>query len=145
MDGTGSGALPAARGKYGRAVTLSPRAPASSGRDSPLVVAVLAAMAGVRGGYAVAVVGDAPSLTAALLAAAGSSDLVEVDADVAVATLAHDVPTAAGRLGPGGRLVALAADAAAAARTAAAQGLLLRHVEPVAGLAAWSAVRPEST
>jgi hypothetical protein len=144
--GTGQQAVDAAcapPSKYGPPVT-SPRPPAVPGRDTPLVVAVLAAMAGVRRGYAIAVVGSAPSLTAALLAGSGSCALVEVDADVAVAVAAYDVPTAAGRLGPGGRLVALAADHAAAARTAAAQGLLLRHVEPVGGLVAWSAVRPVS-
>lgn len=109
------------------------------------MVAVLAAMAGVRRGYAVAVVGTAPSLTAALLAAAGGGELVQSGAHVAAATQAHDVPVAAGRLGAGGRLVALAADASAAARTAGAHGLLLRHVEPVGALVAWSAVRPEDT
>jgi len=124
-------------------VTLPPSASAPPARDTPLVVAVLSAMAGVRRGYAVAVVGAAPGVTAALLAAAGGGELAQSDAHVAVATHAHDVPAAASRLGPGGRLVALAADASAAARTAAAHGLLLRHVEPVGALVAWSAVRPE--
>ena len=140
--GTG-GATAAA--KYGQPVSLPPSSPAPPGRDTPLVVAVLAALAGVRRGYAIAVEGQAPSLTAALLAASGAGAVVEHDAHVAVAVLAHDVPTAVTRLAPGGRLVALAADAAAAARTATAQGLLLRHVEPVGGLVAWSAVRPEAT
>lgn len=121
-------------GKYGRRV-----------RDRPgdaVLTAVLAALAGVRKGDAVAGVGTSPRLEAALLAGAGGGALVEREAQVVVAGAAHDVPVALTRLAPGGRLVALAADAGAAQRVAAAAGLQLGHVERVGPLVAWSARRP---
>lgn len=110
--------------------------------DQAALVAVLCALAGVRRGDAVTVVGGGVRLEAALLAASGTPALVEQDAQVVVAATAPDVPTALRRLAPGGRLVALAADAAAAHRVAAAGGLQVRYVEPLASGVAWSAVRP---
>lgn len=112
--------------------------------DDPLLTAVLSALAGVRRGDRVAVVGAGPLLVRALLAASATTALVDADARVVVAGAAFDVPLALGRLAPGGRLVAVAADAAAAARVAAASGLELRHVEGVGRRVAWSAVRPET-
>lgn len=116
--------------------------PARPGPDDPLLTAVLSALAGVRIGDAVAGVGTGPRLTAALLAASGTAGLVEQEARVAVAAAAHDVPVALSRLAAGGRLVALAADPAAAGRVCAAAGLQLHHVEPVGPVVAWSARRP---
>jgi protein-L-isoaspartate O-methyltransferase len=114
----------------------------TSGPSEPVLAAVLSALAGVRRGDAVAGVGTGPRTTAALLAAAGAERLATGDARVVVAGAAHDVPTALGLLAPGGRLVAVAADAGAARRVAAGAGLDLRHVEPVGRMVAWSAVRP---
>jgi hypothetical protein len=108
----------------------------------PLVAAVLSALAGARRGQRVAVVGAGPLTTAALLAGAGAASPVEQDADVVVAGAPYDVPAAIPLLAPGGRLVALAADAAAARRVAEAAGLRLHHVEPLRTRVAWSAVRP---
>ena len=106
------------------------------------LAAVLAALAGVRRGDAVAVLGDA-QLLCAVLQAGCARDLVEAPpADVVVAVAAYDVPVAIGLLRPGGRLVAVAADRGAAGRTATAHGLQLRHVEPVLGRVAWSALVP---
>jgi hypothetical protein len=90
----------------------------------------------------VAGVGTGPCTTAALLAMSGGAELADREARVVVAGSAPDVPVAVTRLAAGGRLVALAADAGAARRVAAAHGLELRHVEPVGRLVAWSAVRP---
>jgi hypothetical protein len=103
---------------------------------------VLAALAGVRTGDTVAVVGDHPGLLQVLRAASGADvdALPETDrVRVAVATAAYDVPLAVARLAPGGRLVAVAADAAAAGRTAERHDLVLRYVVPVARGVAWSA------
>lgn len=108
----------------------------------PLLAAVLAALAGPRSGDRVASVGAGPVVARALLAASATDELVDDDAAVVVAGAAFEVPTALARLAPGGRLVAVAADTAAAKRTAAAYGLELRHVEPVGGRTAWSAVKP---
>jgi hypothetical protein len=108
--------------------------------DEPTLVAVLSALAGVRRGHRVAVVGTSPRLTAALLAMCGSEVAVDDDADVVVAGAAHDVPLAVTRLAGGGRLVAVAADAGAARRVASGQGLDLRHVQPLGRVVAWSAV-----
>lgn len=122
--------------------------PPSRGRDvlvgvpDPLTAAVLSALAGARHGFRVAVVGTGPLTTAALLAGSGSPEPVDDAADVVVAGAPYDVPAAVRRLAPGGRLVALAADAAAARRVATAAGLDLRHVEPLRARVAWSAVRP---
>lgn len=116
--------------------------PAGPGPDDPVLVSVLSALAGVRRGDAVAAVGTGARLDAALLAASGTEALAVRDARVAVAGAAHDVPVALSRLGTGGRLVALAADAAAAHRVAVAAGLQMRHVEHLGGQVAWSAVRP---
>lgn len=99
----------------------------------------------MRNGDAVVVLGGGPLLHRALLAGAGvEPEDPEGLARVAVVTAAYDVPTAVARLQPGGRLVALAADRAAAERTAARHGLVLRHVEPLDGRVAWSAVLPVS-
>jgi hypothetical protein len=110
-----------------------------------VLAAVLSALAGVRRGDPVAGVGTGPRLDAALLAASGTACLVGGDAVVVVAGAAHDVPVAVSRLAPGGRLVAVAADEAAARRVAAATGLQVRHVEPFGTQVAWSAVRPHET
>lgn len=110
----------------------------------PLHAAVFAALAGVRRGQRVAVVGAGPRTTAALLAAACSDAPVDSGADVVVAGAPYDVPLALERLAPGGRLVALAADAGAARRVADAAGLQLRHVEAFGAGVAWSGVRPHA-
>ena len=110
--------------------------------DDPVLTAVLCSLAGARTGDRVAVVGAGPTVARALLAMTGTSVLVEAEAAVVVAGAAYEVPTAVTRLAAGGRLVAVAADAAAAARVAAAEGLELRHVERVGPRVAWSAVRP---
>lgn len=107
-----------------------------------MLAAVLCSLAGVRVGHRVAAVGAGPTLVRALLAASGTPELVDSDAAVAVAGAAYEVPTAVTMLAPGGRLVAVAADAAAAQRVATGAGLELRHVERVGPRVAWSAVRP---
>ena len=107
----------------------------------PVLAAVLAALAGARKGDRVAAVGTDPMVARALLAASQTDELVAAEATVVVAGAAHEVATAVALLAAGGRLVGVAADAGAAARTAAAHGLELRHVERVGGRAAWSAVQ----
>ena len=113
--------------------------------DDPVLAAVLCALAGPRRGDRVAEVGAGPLVRRSLLAGSGTDELVDADARVVVAGAAYEVPTALARLAPGGRLVAVAADAAAARRVAAAAGLELRHVEQVGARVAWSAVRPAAT
>lgn len=108
----------------------------------PVLAAVLSALAGARTGDRVAAVGAGPLVARALLAASSTAQLVESEATVVVAGAAYEVPTALTLLAPGGRLVAVAADAGAAARTARAHGLQLRHVQQVGRRAAWSALRP---
>lgn len=108
-----------------------------------VLAAVLAALAGTRTGDRVAVVGAGPMVARALLAASGTTELVDADAAVVVAGAAYEVPTALTLLAPGGRLVAVAADAAAAQRVAAGAGLALGHVQKVGARVAWSARRPE--
>lgn len=91
------------------------------------------------------------SITEASLAAACGQPLLRPDpaadssARVVVVGRAHDVPGAIAVLAPGGRLVAVAADKGAAERVAARAGLVLRHVERVAGHVAWSATRPAAS
>lgn len=123
-----------------------PEAPLTAARpETPgeaLLVAVVSALAGVRHGDRVTGVGIGARTEAALLAASATTALVRADARVVVAGAAHDVPVAVTLLAPGGRLVALAADAGAARRVAEAAGLDLRHVEQVGRVVAWSAVRP---
>ena len=114
------------------------RAPAVS----PVLAAVLLALAGARTGDRVAAVGAGELVERSLLAASSTDRLVETAASVVVAGAAFDVPTALTRLRPTGRLVAVAADRAAAHRVACAAGLQLRHVEAVLGRVAWSATRP---
>lgn len=108
----------------------------------PVLAAVLVALAGPRRGDRVAAVGAGPVVARALLAASASAELAADDAAVVVAGAAYEVPGALALLAPGGRLVAVAADAAAARRVASAAGLELRHVERVGTRVAWSAVRP---
>ena len=123
-------------------LVAGPRGQSVSDTASAELTAVSAALAGVRRGDAVAVVGEGHLLRAVLRAACGR-DLVDAPpADVVVAVVAYDVPVAVGLLRPGGRLVAVAADEGAAGRTASANGLQLRHVEPVLGRVAWSALLP---
>lgn len=103
---------------------------------------MLCSLAGARTGDRVAAVGAGPFVSRALLAMSDTEDLVESDAAVVIAGAAYEVPVAVGMLAPGGRLVAVAADSAAAHRVAAASGLVLRHVERVGARVVWSAVRP---
>lgn len=110
------------------------------------LAAVLSALAGMRKGDAVAAIGCG-RITEASLAAGCGRELIDEKtapdgaAKVVVVGTAHDVPGALRLLAPGGRLVAVAADRPAAARVAAGAGLELRHVEPLDGRVAWSAVR----
>ena len=110
----------------------------------PVLAAVLCSLAGVRVGHRVAAIGAGPVVARALLAASGTTELVDTDAAVVVAGAAYEVPSALAALAPGGRLVAVAADSAAAQRVATAAGLELRHVERVGPRVAWSAVRPSA-
>ena len=108
----------------------------------PLVTAVVAALAGVRQGQAVLVLGPGTTLRRALAAGCGG-DLVDGGpADVVVALLGPDVPAGVAAVRPGGRFVGLAADAGAVERTVARHGLRLTHTEAVAGRVAWSASTP---
>lgn len=109
--------------------------------DDPVLAAVLSALAGARRGDRVAAVGAGPLVVGALLAASQTAELVDGGAHIVVAGAASDVPVALTLLAPGGRLVALAADAAAAGRVAAAGHLELRHVEHIGRRVAWSALR----
>ena len=106
---------------------------------NPLLTAVLAALAGVRDHQRVLVLGEAPLLRRALSAAAQADIVLEGPADVVVAMFAPDVPEAVEQVAPGGRIVGVAADLAAAKRTAERYGLGLQHTEAVAGRVAWSA------
>lgn len=77
------------------------------------------------------------------LEAGSGRDLVDKGpADIVVAHNATDVPSAVTMLKPGGRLVAVAADAGAVERTVARHGLVLRHSKRVGGRVAWSASLP---
>lgn len=106
---------------------------------NPLLAAVLAALAGVRNNQRVLVLGEAPLLRRALAAAAGCEIVDQGPADVVVAVFAPDVPTAVTMVAPNGRVVGVAADVAAATRTAERHGLALQYTEPVSGRVAWSA------
>ena len=106
---------------------------------NPLLTAVLAALAGVRDGQRVLVLGESALLRRALGAAARAEVVGEGPADVVVALFAPDVPTAVAQAVLGGRVVGVAADVAAAKRTAERHGLTLQHTEAVAGRVAWSA------
>lgn len=108
---------------------------------SPLVTAVVVALAGVRVNQSVLVVGKADTIRRALSAGCGRELLTEGPADVVVALTGPDVPDAVLQLAPGGRLVSIAADPGAVERTVARYGLRLQHTEPVAGRTAWSAQR----
>ena len=108
----------------------------------PLLAAVLCALAGVRRGNRVRAVGVSPVVGAALLSGAEAAAFADGPADVVVAGAAYEVPAALQVLAPGGRLVSVAADAAAAARVAGAAGLVRLHVVPLGRGVAWSAVRP---
>ena len=110
----------------------------------PLVTAVVVALAGVRDGQDVAVIGAGAVLRRALEAGCRRELTGEGPADVVVALAAFDVPGALTMLRPGGRLVALAADNGAVERSVALHGLVLRHAEPVGGKVAWSATVPLS-
>ena len=107
-----------------------------------MLAAVLCSLAGARTGDRVAVVGAGPTVARALLAMTKTDALVEDEAAVVIAGAAYEVPVAVTKLARGGRLVAVAADSAAAQRVASGAGLDLRHVERVGARVAWSAVRP---
>ncbi len=108
----------------------------------PLVTAVVVALAGVRDGQDVAVLGAGATLRRALEAGCRRELTSDGPADVVVALAAFDVPGGLTLLRPGGRLVALAADRGAVERSAALHGLVVRHVEAVGGRVAWSATLP---
>lgn len=110
--------------------------------SDPVLAAVLCSVAGARTGDRVAVLGAGPVVVRALLAMTQTTELVEDEAAVVVAGAAYEVPIALTKLAAGGRLVAVAADSAAAQRVATASGLELRHVERVGPRVVWSAVRP---
>lgn len=110
--------------------------------SDPVLAAVMCSVAGARTGDRVAVVGASPFVARALLAMSDTTELVDSDAAVVIAGAAYEVPAAVTMLAPGGRLVAVAADSAAAQRVATAAGLVLRHVEQVGARVVWSAVRP---
>jgi len=106
------------------------------------VAAVLVALAGTRVGDRFAECGAGPRVQAALAAAAGTdAGPQHGPVTVAVAGSAAQVPAALRRLAAGGRLVAVADDAAAAADTAQRSGLRLLHVVALAEGVAWSAQR----
>ncbi len=108
----------------------------------PLVTAVLAALAGVRNGQAVLVLGTATTLRKALEAGTGVALVNQGPADVVVVLTGPDLPDGLLQTRPGGRLVALAADTGAVERTAALHGLRVLHTEPVGGRVAWSSTLP---
>lgn len=114
--------------------------------DDRELLAVVAALAGVRAGQAVSVLGGSDVLRRALVAGAGEAvDRPDGLVDVAVALTAPDVPVAVASLVSGGRLVAVAADAGAARRTATRHGVALHHVVPVGPRVAWSGRTPAAT
>ena len=108
----------------------------------PLLAAVLCALAGVRRGDRVRAAGVSPLVASALLSGAEAGGFADGPADVVVAGAAYEVPASLEVLAPGGRLVSVAADAAAAGRVAGAAGLVRLHVVPLGTGVAWSAVRP---
>lgn len=114
--------------------------------DDRELLAVVTALAGVRAGQVVSVLGGSDVLRRALVAGAGEQvDRPDGFVDVAVALTSPDVPVAVASLAPGGRLVAVAADAGAAQRTAALHGVVLQHVAPVGRRVAWSGRTPTGT
>jgi hypothetical protein len=106
--------------------------------DDVEVVAVVLALAGVRTGDAVAQSGAGARVERGLLAMSGVAAVSSRQARVAVAGSSSDVALAAAQLGDGGRLVALAPDAATARADGAAAGVPVQHVVELAGGVAWS-------
>jgi hypothetical protein len=109
---------------------------------SPVLSAVVTALAGVRDHQSVIVLGEAGMIRRALTAGTGCDLVVEGPADVVVAMSAPDVPGAVSLLRPGGRLVAVAADTGAVERTATRHGLQVQHAEKVGTRVAWSGRLP---
>ncbi len=109
---------------------------------SPVLTAVLAALAGARAQQEVLLLGGGAMLRRALEAGTGRDLVDEGPADVVVAVSDTDVPGAVMMARPGGRVVAVAADSEAVQQTMARHGLVLRHFERVGDRVAWSASLP---
>ncbi len=109
---------------------------------SPVLSAVITALAGVRDHQVVIVLGEGGMIRRALQAGTGCDLVTEGPADVVVALSAPDIPGAVLMLRPGGRLVAVAADTGAVERTAQRHGLQIQHAEKVGTRVAWSGSLP---
>jgi len=115
--------------------------------SEPELASVLTALAGVRKGEVVVVLGPG-RITRAALAAGCGRDLLDPEAAprhsaaVVVVTQAAGDAVALSLLRPGGRFVALAEGEAQARSAADLAGLALRCVVPVGPQVAWSAQAP---
>lgn len=117
------------------------------GPSEPELAAVLAALAGVRRGDAVAALGVG-RITRAALAAASGNDLLDAPtapaASAAVVVVGERAERLTGRrlLRPGGRFVCLSEDEPQARLDAQDAGLAVRYLEAVGAQVAWSAHAP---